>query len=82
MEDSTLLGPGVNIRECRAKYLFSAQSRYDSEIGRQSPWHTNNNREAGMNNLLRFWNDLSIWNKCGLSMVLAVALLSLLIIIF
>lgn len=34
------------------------------------------------NKLLRFWNDLSMWNKCGLSMVLAVAILLLLIIIF
>lgn len=62
--------------------LFAARSGYDSETGRQSPWDTNNNREAGVNNLLRFWNDLSMWNKFGLGMVLAVAILSLLIIIF
>lgn len=60
---------------------FAARSGYYSEPGRHSPWDTNKNREVGVN-LLRFWNDLSMWNKFGLGMVLAVAILSLLIIIF
>lgn len=59
---------------------FATRSGYYSEPGRQSP-DTNNNRGAGVN-LLRFWNDLSMWNKFGLGMVLAVAILSLLVIIF
>lgn len=42
---------------------------------------TNNSREAGVK-FLRFWNDLSMWNKFGLSMMVAVALLVVLVIIF
>lgn len=42
---------------------------------------TNNTREAGVK-FLRFWNDLSMWNKFGLSMIAAVVLLVLLVVIF
>lgn len=41
----------------------------------------NNSREARVK-FLRFWSDLSMWNKFGLSMVAAVLLLILLIFIF
>lgn len=70
-------GPGrVGASKC-----FPAPAAVSYLVGNRNGRHINDNREAGVK-LLRFWSDLSIWNRYGLSAVMAAVVLALVLLIF